>query len=396
MKKEKDLDNPWEQGFFWNNFPTKPKENLKFTKEYSQLTHLRGKKYPYILFTGIQELPFEHITSNKPLLQGLKKKGFLHIYLLEPVSYFSNPGEYNHGYYSEFHHSHNPNATCSEIESIDKFSRETGIRVTVHMCDYKFKYYYQKQYPNLEFVCDDLFLKLHTRPPINVYFKKRLKTKFMCINGRYTPHRHMVMAYMVDKPGYYVWRFTGSLDKIRSDMDWVDESLPWDYLIKNNEIVNDSYLSVDIDFHKEQVNNWTGDGMVTSVNCHSDIIIDKINDVFCYIVNETRFAQPTGNISEKTFQAVNSFSPFVLVAPPRSLEYFRKLGFKTFSQWWDESYDKIENHADRMNAIFKVIDYINGKSLKELKTMYKEMKPLLDYNADRMKFFKSMDLTIYK
>ena len=388
-------DNPWEQGFFWNNFPTKPKKNLHFTAEYASETHLRNRKEPYILYTGIQELPFYLIENNAELIDGLRKKGKLHIYLLEPVSYYFTPGEYNHGYYSEFHQQYNSDARCGEIDSISQFAKKTGIKICVHVCDYKFQEFYAKHYPELEIVCDDLFLKLHTRPPINVYFKKKLKKKFYCVNGRYTPHRHMIMSYLVDKDGYYVWRFNGNMEKVRQEMDWANDSLPWDYLIKNNETLNNSHLQLDVDFDKIDINNFQGDGMVHSVNFHSDMIHDINNSVFCYIVNETRFAQPTGNISEKTFQAVNSYTPFVLIAPPRSLEYFKRLGFKTFNKWWDESYDLEEDHSKRMNKIFDVIDFINSKNMKQLKSMYKEMKPILDYNAERMRFFRYMNLTLY-
>lgn len=389
-----DNENTWEQGLFWGNFPSKPKKNLHFTAEYAVDTVLKSATYPYILYTGIQELPFRLIERDEKLLKSLKKVGSLHIYLLEPVSYYYEGTNYNHGYYSEFHHSKNKKAKCSEIESIARFADNHNLKIVVHTCDYRFKQYYQKQYPQLDIVCDDLFLKLHTRPPRNVYFKKDIEKKFYCVNGRYTPHRHLVMSYLTDKDGYYVWRFKGSIEKIKDEIEWVDDTLPWDYLIKNNELLNNSYFALDIDFDHIPINNFQGDGVLNTTNCHTDLINELNNKVFCYIVNETRFAQPTGNISEKTFQAVNSLTPFVLVAPPRSLEYFKKLGFRTFSEFWDESYDLEEDHSVRMKKIFEVIDFINSKSIKELKNMYKKMTPILKYNAARMHQFRYLDLTL--
>jgi hypothetical protein len=165
-------ENTWEQGFFWNNFPTKPKKNLHFTSDYAIDTVLSSMTYPYILYTGIHSLPFRLIEKDSNIISGLKKIGILHIYLLEPVSYYVEPINYNHGYYSEFHDSKNKLARCTEIESISEFAKRHNIKIIVHTCDYKFKEYYQKYYPQLDIICDDLFLKLHTRPPRNVYFKK--------------------------------------------------------------------------------------------------------------------------------------------------------------------------------------------------------------------------------
>jgi hypothetical protein len=70
----------------------------------------------------------------------------------------------------------------------------------------------------------------------------------------------------------------------------------------------------------------------------------------------------------------------ILVAPPRTLEYLKTFGFKTFDRWWDESYDQEEDHEKRLMKIFDVIDFINSKSLEELKTIYEEMRGILEHN----------------
>jgi len=72
------------------------------------------------------------------------------------------------------------------------------------------------------------------------------------------------------------------------------------------------------------------------------------NDCFVDIVTESRYAQPTGNYSEKVYQPMFHKKPFVLVAPPHTLRYLKEQGFKTFDKFWDESYDKEENHQERI------------------------------------------------
>jgi hypothetical protein len=112
---------------------------------------------------------------------------------------------------------------------------------------------------------------------------------------------------------------------------------------------------------------------------------ESYRDVFCDIVTESRFAQPTGNYSEKTFHPMWFKKPFVLAAPPNTLKLLKEHGFKTFSDFWDESYDSITIHEERLLKIFEVIDFINNKSIEELQEMYVQMKPILEHNYNLIK-----------
>jgi hypothetical protein len=104
------------------------------------------------------------------------------------------------------------------------------------------------------------------------------------------------------------------------------------------------------------------------------------NDIFCDIVTESRFAQPTGNYSEKTYQPMFYRKPFILVAPPFTLKALREEGFKTFNEFWDESYDECEIHEERMFKIFEIINMLNDKSIDELREMYSKMTEILLHN----------------
>jgi hypothetical protein len=107
---------------------------------------------------------------------------------------------------------------------------------------------------------------------------------------------------------------------------------------------------------------------------------DFYNDSFCDVINETRFAQHCGNYSEKLYQAIRYKKPFILVAPPYTIEYAKRMGFKTFSDFWDESYDQETNHEKRIIKILNLMNYINSKSINELREIYNQMQPILDHN----------------
>jgi hypothetical protein len=74
-----------------------------------------------------------------------------------------------------------------------------------------------------------------------------------------------------------------------------------------------------------------------------------------------------------------------LVAPPHTLRYLKEEGYKTFNEFWDESYDEYENHGERLMKIFDLIDYIDSKSIDELHELYEQMKPILKHNYDLIK-----------
>ena len=72
--------------------------------------------------------------------------------------------------------------------------------------------------------------------------------------------------------------------------------------------------------------------------------------------------------------------PFILLAPPHTLEYFKIFGYQTFSDFWDESYDDIEDHGERLARIFTIIQDLLKKPIEELREVYKEMMPVLEHN----------------
>jgi hypothetical protein len=59
-------------------------------------------------------------------------------------------------------------------------------------------------------------------------------------------------------------------------------------------------------------------------------------------------------ITEKTLRAVALGQPFVVIAGPGTLAYLQRLGFKTYSDFWDESYDTVASCSERFAATTKV------------------------------------------
>jgi nucleotidyltransferase/DNA polymerase involved in DNA repair len=71
--------------------------------------------------------------------------------------------------------------------------------------------------------------------------------------------------------------------------------------------------------------------------------------------------------------------PFILASCRGSLEYLRSYGFRTFSDFWDESYDDLDDDY-RITAIGRLLESLNGISDRELRELQKHLTPVIEHN----------------
>jgi len=114
----------------------------------------------------------------------------------------------------------------------------------------------------------------------------------------------------------------------------------------------------------------------------TDIHIQPHKDSYFNIVNETIFYNkpPSMFFSEKIFKPILCMQPFVLAGATNSLKYLKQIGFKTFNNFIDESYDDIIDDNKRLDKIIEVIQFINNKTSEELSEILYQMYPILVHN----------------
>lgn len=88
--------------------------------------------------------------------------------------------------------------------------------------------------------------------------------------------------------------------------------------------------------------------------------------------------------SEKIYKPMRARHPFILLGIRGSLRELKRQGFKTFDNWWDESYDDIENVTDRMEAICKLLLSLQIKTNDEWIAIYKDMNTVLEHNYNHL------------
>ena len=150
----------------------------------------------------------------------------------------------------------------------------------------------------------------------------------------------------------------------------------WLFNSDKSKLTYDTFLkSVTSDFsYKNFVETGPEDGIYTQ---HYNSIIQK---GFLYITNETMISYPGIYLTEKSFRGIAVKRPFVMLGPIGNLKKLKEYGFQTFDQWWDESYDNIQDPAERIEAVYKIIHDISQKSIDELIALGKDMESVLNYN----------------
>ena len=371
----------------------------------------------YMYNERIKEL--ETIKHDENTIVSINRTG-VDIYLYEPLcSYLVGcPDEYVPGgtkhsrwFYSEFTGKESPiGMRADELDSILIYANNNSSinkeNIRVHVCDYDADKHYPYYNYRMTILADDLFVKtvIPVKPsscdPSEFNFTK----KFMCLNWRYTPHRHYVAAYLAPLSSTVSWYFRADPFTIARTpwtnvMEWQNHKPEYfskfirgmEYLNKNSPLNVDLKIEESVNIQHPYFMQNFPNGVIYDIN-GKNIDDGKNNsleihyaEVFCDIVTESRFAQPTGNYSEKALHPIFYHKPFVLVAPPKTLEFMKRDGYKTFSEFWDESYDDEYNHEKRLFKIYEIIDFIDSKSIEELQEMYIQMKPILEHNYNLIK-----------
>ena len=117
----------------------------------------------------------------------------------------------------------------------------------------------------------------------------------------------------------------------------------------------------------------------THHNSSAEINFDGLEDFntsFLHVVSETVW-QTKIHLTEKIFKPIVLHQPFVLLQAPGSLEYLRSYGFRTFGDWWDESYDSEQDPAVRMQKIADIVNWIPSLDLNRMRG---EMAEVLEHN----------------
>jgi hypothetical protein len=159
--------------------------------------------------------------------------------------------------------------------------------------------------------------------------------------------------------GKNVSQFYWELYSNKFDEEFIN-SLPWQYdvdiCLGNNGM--DSILA--------KSNNETAAYKETYINCVAERSIRYLNYEL--------------DISEKIFKPIAFLQPFLVFGQPGTLEYMKGMGYKTFSNWWDESYDCMTSESIRFRMLTALYKKLSLTSKEELAEIMFQAWPVLEHN----------------
>lgn len=376
----------------------------------------RKKKYPYFYYCGTHDIPQLKEFSKIKSYRFFKKMERIEFYFFEPLTHYLKNVNYN--YIPHILRCNNEtydleNLRAKELDSISEWAYENNLKnITVYCTEYQSDKFYKNIYENLELKHLDLLSftisKNITEKKFHYFEKKldlsKISKKFIFPSWRYDPVRHFLISFMVNKDihldSHMSFYFNLSNETMIKKM-WFNNiefnfkfSNFFNTILEGNEKLHsilpltfDAVNPKTIDDDRVYPNN---DGVSNLIKTHRPESFYE--EAAVSIVAESRFAQPWPNISEKTINSIMMLKPFVLIAAPGTLSMLKEMGFKTFSDFWDESYDEIFHNDERIVAICKTIEQISKFSLTELIELNKEMEPILKHNLRNLenleKFYK--------
>ena len=117
-----------------------------------------------------------------------------------------------------------------------------------------------------------------------------------------------------------------------------------------------------------------------------------LQNSFVYLITESMCEHTPVYFTEKTWKAMTSLAPFMLIGSRHSLSKLRDFGFTTFDRWWDESYDSLPTAAQRIRAVVQELKALSKLSKSKLAELRKEIEPVVLHNHAHLKVFQQADL----
>lgn len=135
---------------------------------------------------------------------------------------------------------------------------------------------------------------------------------------------------------------------------------------------------IDLCNHKQLTDNiYTGntnDSNASAIYDWKDIVNTGI-----HVILETVFDERI-HLTEKTLRPIACGQPFILANGPGSLQYLKSYGFKTFSPWINENYDKEIDDKKRLTAIINEMNRLANLPKSELDYIIKGCNKIAEHN----------------
>ena len=193
--------------------------------------------------------------------------------------------------------------------------------------------------------------------------------KFTCLNRIDKPFRRLFSATLVDQGLHQQAYFSYTNKKYTIEYPTADTNVD-QWTTYWNQSALDKFLPP---YRCDDLEDYQH-------NTHQLIDKNFFQDAYWNIVVETHIDEHTLFLTEKTFKPILNLQPFVIVGAPGSLALLHELGYSTFGQWIDESYDSIKDPELRLCKCLQIVQQFAKMQHSEHQKIMLEMQHILLQN----------------
>ena len=203
---------------------------------------------------------------------------------------------------------------------------------------------------------------------------------FLKVNRTGRPERNLFMLFVNARDLYDKFKISFP-DYANEEFDeWTRENFA--HFI-NEDNINDLKAKTPFDIDESDKTNHGAPGTEPGTfNADLPFHPKHYRDTFISIVFCAFPFDNACHLHSSTFNPMYCGHAILQFGPKGSLAELRRRGFKTFSQWWDESYDDIDSDWNRFDALCQIVLELSLKSKEQMLEMYIEMKDTLQHNSD--------------
>lgn len=324
--------------------------------------------YFYIQFSGpnsFKHFPLSEIISNEMLLNIRNGKAFL--VLDNALEYFYESVD----------------AIYSYVVDKEKIPAKQIIFITgvPTMLDYVNKFCTAKNLERMK-VCyfslfeltgRDTFIK--SMDSTTLEKKRKYDKKFLCLNRRWRWHRPLLVT-LLNQRGLLNQGYV-SLARADDNKGWKQA---WSWLsnyYKSHVVLGKIFTGSPQelpDMYLDQTD------LVTNRADHERSINEYYEKTYFSVITETTYHENVPFLSEKIFKAIAMGHPFIIAGSPGTLQHLKKLGYMTYGNIIDETYDSILDHGDRMLAIVNEIDKLCNLDKEQFKAWLANARTIATHN----------------
>lgn len=205
--------------------------------------------------------------------------------------------------------------------------------------------------------------------------------KFICLNRVLSTHRPLFVSLLIK----YNLLELGIVSLFKDDGcltlgKVIPEIFGSDIYRESNDKfkqdVNDGFKVL------KQIAPIIADSKDGSHNFGSEVSYELHHQAYFNVIAASRFESFFNelHLTEKEFKPILCKQPFICLALPGQLNALKKLGYKTFDKWFNESYDEELNDAKRMMMVLEETKRLSELTNDQWDVIIREMQPILEYN----------------